>query len=35
VLKDAPNSAGAQAFVAYVMSDKGRAVLTRSGFQAP
>jgi molybdate transport system substrate-binding protein len=35
VLKNAPNKTGAQAFVAYVGSDKGRAVLTRAGFQAP
>ena len=35
VLKDAPNKAGAQAFVAYVQSDKGKAVLTAAGFQAP
>jgi molybdate transport system substrate-binding protein len=35
VLKNAPNKAGAQAFVAYVMSDKGKAVLTAAGFQAP
>jgi molybdate transport system substrate-binding protein len=35
VLKGAPNKAGAEAFVAYVISDKGRAVLTRAGFQAP
>lgn len=35
VLKDAPNRAAAQAFVAYVRSDKGRAVLTAAGFQAP
>src|SRR6185295_3893968 len=28
VLKNAPNKAGAQAFVAYVLSDKGKAVLT-------
>jgi molybdate transport system substrate-binding protein len=35
VLKNAPNKAGAQAFVAYVRSDKGRAVLTEAGFQAP
>jgi molybdate transport system substrate-binding protein len=34
-LKDAPNRAGAAAFVAYVMSDQGRAVLTAAGFQAP
>ena len=35
VLKNAPNKAGAQAFVAYVQSDKGKAVLTEAGFQAP
>jgi molybdate transport system substrate-binding protein len=35
VLKAAPNKAGAQAFVAYVMSGKGKAVLTQAGFQAP
>lgn len=35
VLKSAPNKAGAAAFVAYVRSDKGKAVLTRAGFQAP
>ncbi|WP_213450770.1 molybdate ABC transporter substrate-binding protein [Rhizomonospora bruguierae] len=35
VLKNAPNRAGAQAFVAYVLSDKGQAVLTAAGFQAP
>jgi molybdate transport system substrate-binding protein len=35
VLKDAPNKAGAQAFVAYVRSAKGTAVLTDAGFQAP
>ncbi|GAA1501410.1 molybdate ABC transporter substrate-binding protein [Dactylosporangium maewongense] len=35
VLKKAKNPAGAQAFVAYVMSDKGKAVLTGAGFQAP
>jgi molybdate transport system substrate-binding protein len=34
-LKDAPNRAGARAFVQYVLSDQGRAVLTRAGFQAP
>jgi molybdate transport system substrate-binding protein len=33
VLKNAPNRAGAQAFLAYVLSDKGKAVLTRAGFQ--
>jgi molybdate transport system substrate-binding protein len=35
VLKGAPNKAGAQAFVAYVMSSKARAVLTQAGFQTP
>lgn len=35
VLKNAPNRAGAEAFVAYVLSDEGRSVLTRAGFQAP
>lgn len=35
VLKNAPNKAGAQAFVAFVESDKGKAVLTAAGFQAP
>jgi molybdate transport system substrate-binding protein len=35
VLKNAPNKTAAQAFVAYVLSDKGKAVLTRAGFQAP
>ena len=35
VLKTAPNPAGAQAFVAYVRSGKGMAVLTGAGFQAP
>ena len=35
VLKNAPNKAAAQAFVAHVLSDKGRAVLTQAGFQAP
>jgi molybdate transport system substrate-binding protein len=34
VLKGAPNRAGAMAFVAYVLSDKGEAVLTQAGFQA-
>lgn len=33
VLKDAPNKATAQAFVTYVLSDKGKAVLTAAGFQ--
>lgn len=35
VLKNAPNKAAAQSFVAYVLSDKGRTVLTQAGFQAP
>ncbi|BFU45221.1 molybdate ABC transporter substrate-binding protein [Krasilnikovia sp. MM14-A1004] len=35
VLKNAPNSAGAQAFVTAVLSEQGRAVLTAAGFQAP
>jgi len=35
VLKNAPNQAGAQAFVAYVQSEQGKAVLTAAGFQAP
>jgi molybdate transport system substrate-binding protein len=35
VLRDAPNKAAARAFVAYVRSDEGRAVLTAAGFQAP
>ncbi|GAA1300386.1 molybdate ABC transporter substrate-binding protein [Saccharothrix xinjiangensis] len=34
-LAKAPNAAGAQAFVDYVLSDKGRAVLTEAGFTAP
>jgi molybdate transport system substrate-binding protein len=33
-LKDAGNPTGARAFVAYVRSDRGRAVLTTAGFQA-
>ncbi len=35
VLKNAPNKPGAQAFVNYVLSDKGKAVLTAAGFQTP
>jgi molybdate transport system substrate-binding protein len=35
VLKDAPNKAGAEAFVAWVLSSEGAAVLTGYGFQAP
>jgi molybdate transport system substrate-binding protein len=35
VLKRTPNKAAAQAFLAYVRSDKGMAVLTAAGFQSP
>lgn len=35
VCAKAPNSNGAKAFVDYVLSDKGRAVLTQAGFDAP
>jgi len=35
VLKGAPNKAGADAFVAWVRSDKGKAVLAQFGFQSP
>ncbi len=35
VLKNAGNPEGARAFVDYVRSDAGRAVLTAAGFQAP
>lgn len=35
VLKKAPNHDGAEAFVAYVQSEKGKAVLNQAGFQAP
>jgi molybdate transport system substrate-binding protein len=35
VLKNAPNKTAAEAFVAYVLSDKARAVLSQAGFQAP
>ncbi len=35
VLKNAPNKAGAAAFVGYVRSDKGKAVLASAGFQSP
>ncbi len=34
-LAKAPNSAGAKAFVDYVLSDKGRAVLSGAGFEVP
>jgi molybdate transport system substrate-binding protein len=35
VLKEAPNAAGAQAFVTYVQSEPAQAVLTAAGFQKP
>ena len=35
VLKDAPNAGGATAFVDFVLSDKGAAVLTKAGFDKP
>ncbi|WP_204082755.1 molybdate ABC transporter substrate-binding protein [Asanoa ishikariensis] len=35
VVKNAPNKAGAQAFVAYVLSEPAKKVLTDAGFQAP
>jgi molybdate transport system substrate-binding protein len=35
VLKNAPNKAGATAFVAYVQCSIGKAVLTAAGFQSP
>jgi molybdate transport system substrate-binding protein len=35
VLKETANPAGAQAFVDYVLSDRGTTVLTEAGFQAP
>jgi molybdate transport system substrate-binding protein len=34
-LTKAPNPGGAKAFVAYVLSDKARTVLTQAGFQNP
>ncbi|WP_434743861.1 molybdate ABC transporter substrate-binding protein [Micromonospora sp. SH-82] len=34
-LADAPNPTGAREFVAYVLSEPGRTVLTRAGFQTP
>ena len=34
-LRDAPNPAGARAFVSYVRSAPGQAVLAGAGFQAP
>lgn len=35
VLADAPNPAGARAFVEYVLSPRGRALLAEAGFQVP
>ena len=35
VLRDAPNKPGAEAFVAWVLSSEGAAVLTEYGFQQP
>ncbi|WP_184840540.1 molybdate ABC transporter substrate-binding protein [Allocatelliglobosispora scoriae] len=35
VLKGAPNKTAAQAFLAWVLSDKGKAVLSKAGFLAP
>ncbi len=35
VLRGAPNSAGAAAFVAFVLSDQGREILTEYGFSVP
>jgi molybdate transport system substrate-binding protein len=35
VLKNSTNRTAARAFVSYVLSDKGMAVLTAAGFQAP
>jgi ABC-type molybdate transport system substrate-binding protein len=35
VLKDAPNTGAATAFVSYVRSGKGASVLGDAGFQAP
>ena len=34
-LKNAPNKAGARAFLTYVLSDEARTVLIQAGFQAP
>ncbi len=34
-LTDAPNPAAADAFVAFVLSDEGRAILADAGFRAP
>jgi ABC-type Fe3+ transport system substrate-binding protein len=34
-LKNAPNAAGAQAWVSYILSPEAQAVLIAAGFQAP
>ncbi|MDQ3406379.1 MAG: extracellular solute-binding protein, partial [Actinomycetota bacterium] len=34
-LAEAPNKAGAKAFLDFVLSDKGRSVLTEAGFDSP
>jgi molybdate transport system substrate-binding protein len=34
-LKDAPNTAGAAAFISYVLGPQGQAVLRDAGFGAP
>jgi molybdate transport system substrate-binding protein len=34
-LKDAPNAAGAAAFISYVLGPQGQAVLASFGFQPP
>ncbi|HEU4947704.1 MAG TPA: molybdate ABC transporter substrate-binding protein [Kribbella sp.] len=34
-LPDGPNAAGGEAFVKYVLSAKGRALLSKAGFEAP
>jgi molybdate transport system substrate-binding protein len=35
LVKDAPNKTAARAFIAWVLSGKGKSVLTQAGFQAP
>jgi molybdate transport system substrate-binding protein len=35
LVKDAPNKAAARAFIAWVLSGKGKSVLTQAGFQGP
>jgi molybdate transport system substrate-binding protein len=34
VVRDAPNAAGARAFIDYVLSPAGQAILTKHGFLA-